>query len=180
MRSQRSAVGEFVTVVAVLQAELTKIDELRGNPLNIGSLEEMIDDNHCIVSTTNGPEYYVGIASFVDQDLLEPGCRVLLHSKTNAVVGILGDEVDPMVSVMKVDKAPTETYADIGGLDKQVQEMKVGRARVCVLLVCSCAWRRELRPPAWPLPTQQAADSFLFARCAGGGGAAAVPPRAVR
>ena len=29
-----------------------------------------------------------------------------------------------MVSVMKLEKAPTESYADIGGLDKQVQEIK--------------------------------------------------------
>merc|ERR1712182_104021 len=28
------------------------------------------------------------------------------------------------VSVMKVDKAPTESYADIGGLEDQIQEMK--------------------------------------------------------
>jgi 26S proteasome regulatory subunit T2 len=40
------------------------------------------------------------------------------------VVGILSDETDPMVSVMKVEKAPTESYADIGGLDEQVREMK--------------------------------------------------------
>ena len=26
---------------------------------------------------------------------------------------------------MKVDKAPQETYADIGGLEKQIQEIKV-------------------------------------------------------
>merc|ERR1712003_277476 len=36
----------------------------------------------------------------------------------------MNDEVDPMVSVMKVDKAPTESYADIGGLESQVREMK--------------------------------------------------------
>ena len=41
-----------------------------------------------------------------------------------AVVGILKDDADPMVSVMKVDKAPLESYADIGGLEKQIQEMK--------------------------------------------------------
>jgi ATP-dependent 26S proteasome regulatory subunit len=40
------------------------------------------------------------------------------------VVGILQDEVDPMVSVMKVEKAPLESYADIGGLDAQIQEIK--------------------------------------------------------
>lgn len=41
-----------------------------------------------------------------------------------SVVGILGDDADPMVSVMKVDKAPLETYADIGGLESQIQEIK--------------------------------------------------------
>merc|ERR1719178_512026 len=41
-----------------------------------------------------------------------------------AVVGILNDNTDPMVSVMKVDKAPTETFADIGGLEQQIQETK--------------------------------------------------------
>jgi 26S proteasome regulatory subunit T2 len=104
--------------------EREKVDELRGTPLSVGSLEEIIDDNHAIVSSTSGPEYYVGIMSFVDKDQLEPGCSVLLHNKTNAVVGILADNVDPMVSVMKVDKAPDATYADIGGLDKQIQEIK--------------------------------------------------------
>lgn len=29
-----------------------------------------------------------------------------------------------MVNVMKVEKAPLESYADIGGLDKQIQEVK--------------------------------------------------------
>ena len=41
------------------------------------------------------------------------------------MVGVLTDETDPMVSVMKLEKAPEETYADIGGLDQQIQEIKV-------------------------------------------------------
>merc|ERR1711865_471248 len=43
---------------------------------------------------------------------------------SHAVVGLMNDEVDPMVSVMKVEKAPLESYADIGGLETQVREMK--------------------------------------------------------
>jgi 26S proteasome regulatory subunit T2 len=85
----------------------------------------MIDDNHAIVSSAGGgPEHYVNILSFVDPDQLEPGVTVLLHHKTMSVVGILGDEADPTVSVMKVEKAPLESYADIGGLEKQIQEIK--------------------------------------------------------
>merc|ERR1719171_2361140 len=41
-----------------------------------------------------------------------------------SVVGLLTDEVDPLVQVMKVEKAPPETYADVGGLETQIQEIK--------------------------------------------------------
>jgi len=105
------------------QKERSKVEDLRGSPMNVASLEEMIDDNHCIVASSVGPEYYVNIMSFVDKDQLEPGCSLLTHYKVNSVVGILADE-DPMVSVMKVDKAPLESYADIGGLETQIMEMK--------------------------------------------------------
>ncbi len=47
----------------------------------VGTLEEIIDDDHAIVSATMGPEYYVNIMSFVDKDQLEPGCSVFLHNK---------------------------------------------------------------------------------------------------
>jgi len=104
--------------------EKNKLDDLRGSPMDVGSLEEFIDENHCIVSTPMGPEYYVNILSFVDKDQLEPGSSVLIHHKNLSVIGILADEVDPLVSVMKVDKAPLETYADIGGLDEQIMEIK--------------------------------------------------------
>ncbi|KAM0821609.1 hypothetical protein ACQ4PT_072073 [Festuca glaucescens] len=43
----------------------------------------------------------------------------------HSVVGILEDEVDPMVSVIKVENAPLESFDDIGGLDAQIQEIKV-------------------------------------------------------
>ncbi|KAK2103209.1 26S proteasome regulatory subunit 4 [Saguinus oedipus] len=59
-----------------------------------------------------------------DKDLLEPGCSVLLNHKVNAVTGVLMDDTDPLVTVMKVEKVPQETYANTGGLDNQIQEIK--------------------------------------------------------
>lgn len=106
------------------EEERSKVDDLRGSPMAVGTLEEIIDDNHAIVSTSVGSEHYVSIMSFVDKDLLEPGCTVLLNHKVHAVIGVLGDDTDPMVTVMKLEKAPQETYADIGGLDQQIQEIK--------------------------------------------------------
>jgi 26S proteasome regulatory subunit T2 len=106
------------------EEDRSKVDDLRGSPLSVGTLEELIDENHAIVSSPIGPEYYVGIMSFVDRSQLEPGCSVLLHNKGNQIVGILNDNDDPAVSVMKVEHSPTETYADVGGLEQQVQEIK--------------------------------------------------------
>lgn len=104
--------------------ERSKVDDMRGSPMSLGTLEELIDDDHAIVSSASGPEYYVSIRSFVDKDALEPGCTVLLHQKTVSVVGVLQDDADPMVSVMKIDKAPNESYSDVGGLESQIQEIK--------------------------------------------------------
>mmetsp|Transcript_1703 Transcript_1703/g.4938 ORF Transcript_1703/g.4938 Transcript_1703/m.4938 type:complete len:446 (+) Transcript_1703:224-1561(+) len=106
------------------QEDRAKVDDLRGAPMNVGTLEEIIDENHAIVSSSSGPEYYVSVMSFVDKGQLEPGSTVLLHNKVLSVVGLLADEADPMVSVMKVEKAPTESYADVGGLETQIQEIK--------------------------------------------------------
>ncbi|KAJ3287549.1 ATPase of 26S proteasome regulatory subunit 4 [Rhizoclosmatium sp. JEL0117] len=106
------------------QEERSRVDELRGTPMNVGSLEEIIDDDHAIISSVGGTEYYVSIMSYVDKDLLEPSGSILLHHKNLAVVGVLADDADPMVSVMKLEKAPTESYADVGGLDQQIQEIK--------------------------------------------------------
>ena len=49
--------------------------------MSVGTLEEIIDDEHAIVSTAHGPEYYVAMMSFVDKDQLEPNAKVLMHNK---------------------------------------------------------------------------------------------------
>ncbi len=85
------------------------------------------------MSSASGPEHYVSILSFVDKTQLEPGCTVLLHNKVMSVVGILSDEADPMVSVMKVRREethlPFHTHARIlsDEAESMVSVMKVRR-----------------------------------------------------
>ncbi|CAI8606545.1 unnamed protein product [Vicia faba] len=67
--------------------------------------------------TSVGPEFYVGILYFTDKDHLEPGCSILMHNKVLFVVGLLQDEVDQMVFVMKREKAPLESHVDSGWFD---------------------------------------------------------------
>ena len=103
--------------------EKNTIDLLRGSPVIIGTLEEIITEDHAIVEVS-GSEFYVKILSIVDKEQLELGCSVLVRENTYNIVGVLADEADPLLSVMKVDKAPTETYGDVGGLETQIREIK--------------------------------------------------------
>ena len=105
------------------EEEKNTIDLLRGSPVSIGTLDEIITEDQAIVSI-NSSEYYVKILSIVDKEQLELGCTVLLREQTYHIVGILADEADPLLNVMKVDKAPTESYRDVGGLDTQIREIK--------------------------------------------------------
>lgn len=45
------------------QEERSKVDDLRGTPMQVGTLEEIIDDDHAIVSSTTGSDQYVSILS---------------------------------------------------------------------------------------------------------------------
>ena len=44
------------------------METLRGTPLKVGDLEEIIDDDHAIVAPHAGLEYYTPILSIVDKD----------------------------------------------------------------------------------------------------------------
>lgn len=119
VKSQKTEITEDKQI----EEEKNLLELLRGTPIQIGTLEEIINEENAIVSVGNS-EYYVRILSIVDKDQLELGGNVLLRNEGYHIVGILQDEADPLLNVMKVDKAPTETYSDIGGLDKQIREMK--------------------------------------------------------
>merc|ERR1712154_149967 len=52
------------------------------------------------------------------------GCRVALRNDSYTLHKILPNKVDPLVSLMMVEKVPDSTYEMISGLDKQIKEIK--------------------------------------------------------
>lgn len=99
------------------------VAKLRGSPLEVGELEEFVDEEHAIVSS--GPsKFYVPVLSIVDRKELDVGSTVLLHEQTSAVVGVLPGNSDSAANSLKVENAPAESYSDIGGLEEQIMEMK--------------------------------------------------------
>lgn len=69
-------------------------------------------------------KYIVNVEPHVDYDTLKPGTRVALRSDTYDIHRILPTSIDPLVSLMIVEKVPDSTYAMIGGLDEQIKEIR--------------------------------------------------------
>ena len=57
-------------------------------------------------------------------DQLKPNVRVALHAHSQKIIKVMPTKVDPIVSLMKVEKVPDSTYDMCGGLDKQIAEVK--------------------------------------------------------
>ncbi|TBT98317.1 ATP-dependent regulatory subunit of 26S proteasome [Hamiltosporidium magnivora] len=101
-----------------------ELDKLRSVPLIMGQFVEAVGENYAIVSSTTGSLYYVRISSIVDKSLLKPNTAVILHKHSSAIVGILPPETDSAILVVDQSEKPDVTYADIGGLDVQKQEIR--------------------------------------------------------
>ena len=66
----------------------------------------------------------VEIDESIPIDQLKPNVRVALHAHSQKIIKVMPTKVDPIVSLMKVEKVPDSTYDMCGGLDKQIAEVK--------------------------------------------------------
>jgi proteasome regulatory subunit len=111
-----------------LERELSRIrmemSRLRQPPAFAGNVIEVLDDDRAIVQNYNGPRFVVRIAPWIERDKLTPGARVALDQRTMAIVELLPSEKDPSVLGFEVIERPKVTYDDIGGLEKQLQELR--------------------------------------------------------
>lgn len=111
-----------------LKRELVRAQEevkrIQSVPLVIGQFLEPIDQNVGIVSSTTGSNYVVRILSTLDRELLKASASVALHRHSNALVDILPPEADSSIAILGDGEKPDVTYADVGGLDMQKQEIR--------------------------------------------------------
>jgi 26S proteasome regulatory subunit T6 len=66
----------------------------------------------------------VDVDGEIDVNQLKPALRVALRSDSYTLHKVLPNKIDPLVSLMMVEKVPDSTYEMVGGLDKQIKEIK--------------------------------------------------------
>ncbi len=99
-------------------------EQLRSPPLIIGTVTDVVDASRVIVRSSAGPRFLVRSSPSINADDLKPGARCTLNQQSLAIVELLPNSFDPQIYGMELLTKPLETYGDIGGLDKQIKEVR--------------------------------------------------------
>lgn len=76
-----------------------------------------------VLKTSARHTIYLPVVGLVEPEDLKPGELVAVNKESFVVYEKLPAEYDSRVKAMEVDERPTEEYSDIGGLDKQIEEL---------------------------------------------------------
>ena len=93
-------------------------------PLKKKTLEEEREELTCaVVKTSRRQTVYLPVIGLVPAKELRPGDLVGVNKDTFLIMEKLPAEYDARVKAMEVDERPQESYQDIGGLSKQIEEL---------------------------------------------------------
>ena len=76
-----------------------------------------------VIKTSTRQTIFLPLIGLVDADNLKPSDLIGVNKDSYLVLDTLPAEYDSRVKAMEVDEKPTEKYTDVGGLDKQIEEL---------------------------------------------------------
>ncbi|KAJ3822843.1 26S proteasome regulatory complex, ATPase RPT6 [Lentinula raphanica] len=118
LEAQRNALNARVRL---LREELQLLHEPGSY---VGEVVKIMGKNKVLVKVQPEGKYIVDLDSEIDINALTPNLRIALRSDSYTIHKILPNKIDPLVSLMMVEKVPDSTYEMVGGLDKQIKEIK--------------------------------------------------------
>ncbi|TGZ64604.1 hypothetical protein CRM22_006292 [Opisthorchis felineus] len=97
-------------------------DQEREDGANV-DLDSLRKGKCAVIKTSTRQTYFLPVIGLVPAEELKPGDLVGVNKDSYLILEKLPPEFDSRVKAMEVDERPTERYSDIGGLDKQIQEL---------------------------------------------------------
>jgi len=113
--------NELNSRVRILREELFHLQEPGSY---VGEVVKPMGKNKVLVKVNPEGKYVVDLDKDIDINKCTPNTRVALRNDSYTLHKILPTKVDPLVSLMKVEKVPDSTYDMVGGLNKQIREIK--------------------------------------------------------
>jgi 26S proteasome regulatory subunit T5 len=86
-------------------------------------LDSMRKGKTAVIKTSTRQTVFLPLIGLVPPEELEPQDLIGVNKDSYLILDTLPAEYDSRVKAMEVDERPTETYTDIGGLEKQIEEL---------------------------------------------------------
>jgi len=106
-----------------LKKRVSRLDEevsiLKQPPFIVGFIQD-ITDNGAIVRSSNGTIFQVSVNPRLNSGLLKAGARVSLNQDTLAIIDVLNDGWDPLVSTSEIIEKPDVSFKHIGGMREEI------------------------------------------------------------
>ena len=140
IENNRYAISKHVETIA----GVTTKTFLRQLPYLVGNVVELLDldptaesteeganidldatrvGKSAVIKTSTRQTIFLPLIGLVDPEQLKPGDLIGVNKDSYLVLDTLPAEYDSRVKAMEVDEKPTEKYTDVGGLDKQIEEL---------------------------------------------------------
>jgi len=97
-------------------------EALKTSSLYVATVEEVTDEEVVVKQHGNNQEVLTEVSPSLADDL-EAGDRVAVNDSFS-IQTVLDQETDARAQAMEVDESPDVTYADIGGIDEQIREVR--------------------------------------------------------
>ncbi|CAN8101759.1 unnamed protein product [Discula destructiva] len=135
---------EKTTMNEKIKENREKIQNNRQLPYLVGNVVELLDldptdeaseeganidldatrvGKSAVIKTSTRQTIFLPLIGLVDPENLKPGDLIGVNKDSYLILDTLPAEYDSRVKAMEVDEKPTEKYSDVGGLDKQIEEL---------------------------------------------------------
>ncbi|TRX89336.1 hypothetical protein FHL15_009773 [Xylaria flabelliformis] len=135
---------EKATMAEKIKENVEKIANNRQLPYLVGNVVELLDldptaesseeganidldatrvGKSAVIKTSTRQTIFLPLIGLVDPNALKPGDLIGVNKDSYLILDTLPAEYDSRVKAMEVDEKPTEKYTDVGGLDKQIEEL---------------------------------------------------------
>lgn len=107
-------------IVELLDIEAEEEAKKQGGNIDLNATRA---GKSAVIKTSTRQTVFLPLVGLVDPETLKPNDLVGVNKDSYLVLDTLPAEYDSRVKTMEVDEKPQETYSDIGGLDKQIEEL---------------------------------------------------------
>lgn len=154
---ERQIEGEKKQLNSFIKQNKEKLQQNKVLPYLVSTVVELLDnknspereehesDTTAIIKTSTRQTIYLPVPGLIDIETLKPTDIIGVNKDSYLILDKLPQEYDSRIKAMEMEEKPQAEYTDIGGLDKQIEELR--EAIVLPIIHKDKFIKLGLRPP---------------------------------